>query len=232
MKLTNPFKGMTLLEYVIWIGSLIATIIAFIIPQEKDYLNFFTSLIGVTTAIFMAKGRILGQITGLIYSIAYGIIAFYHSLYGEVFIAAVFYAPISIIAIVSWIRHQYEDTSIIRINKLNLKQYLLGFAITITTATASFFVLRALNTHSLVVSTISIATSTLAGYFSIRRSPLYALVYFLNDIVLIVLWGFETNENIATLPILISFVAYVVNDTYGFINWFRLRKKQNSETNE
>ena len=207
---------------------MVAIIIAFIIPDEKDYLNLVTSLIGVTCVFFIAIGKLIGQIVGVVYAVVYGIISFYHKLYGEVFLALVFYAPIAIFAIIEWVKHQHEKTNTVAITKLSYPHYLIAIAITIVVTTAAFFILRALNTQSLVVSTISIATSTMAGYFVIKRSPLFALMYFLNDTVLIIMWSIETKLNISALPMVISFITFVINDLYGFINWLRLRNKQST----
>ena len=226
MKISNPFKGMSLFEYILWIGSMIAIIIAFIIPEEKEYLNLVTSLVGVTCVFFIAKGKIFGQIVGIIYAIVYGFISYFHNLYGEVFLSFVFYAPLAILGLVEWAKNQYADTHVVTITKLTKIDYFIALAITIVLTTIAFFVLSALNTQSLVVSTISIATSTMAGYFVIKRSPGYALFYFLNDSVLIVMWSIEAYQNISALPMVISFITFVINDLYGFINWLRLRKKQ------
>ena len=209
---------------------MIAIIIAFLIPDEKEYLNLITSLVGVTCVFFIAKGKIFGQIVGIIYAIVYGLISYFHNLYGEVFLAFVFYAPLAIIGVIEWAKNQYQDTNVVTITKMSKKDYILASTITIVMTTIAFFVLRALNTQSLIVSTISIATSTMAGYFSIKRSPLYAICYFLNDSVLIIMWSIEANLSISSLPMVISFITFVINDLYGFINWLRLRKKQSENS--
>ena len=51
-----------------------------------------------------------------------------------------------------------------------------------------YFILRALGTANLLPSTVSVTTSFLAVYLTFHRSPLYALGYAANDVVLIVLW--------------------------------------------
>ena len=78
----------------------------------------------------------------------------------------------------------------------------------------------------MAVSTLSVTTSFLAVYFTFRRSPLYALAYAANDIVLIVLWTLASIKDPAYLSTLICFFAFLANDIYGFINWQRMAKKQ------
>ena len=76
------------------------------------------------------------------------------------------------------------------------------------------------------VTTISITTSFLAVYLTFRRSPYFALAYAANDIVLIILWVWASIYDVRYISVVVCFVAFLVNDIYGFINWQRLHKKQ------
>ena len=85
----------------------------------------------------------------------------------------------------------------------------------------------AFDTANIIPSTISVTTSFVAVYLTFRRSPLYALGYAANDVVLIVLWVLATLENVAYLSVVICFAMFLINDLYGFINWNRMQKRQN-----
>ena len=61
---------------------------------------------------------------------------------------------------------------------------------------------------------------------TVFRSQYYALAYAFNDIVLIILWALATAENIAYLPMIICFVVFLINDSYGFFNWRRIKSRQ------
>ena len=58
------------------------------------------------------------------------------------------------------------------------------------------------------------------------RSPYFAVVYTLNDIVLIVLWGLACFESISYLPMVACFFMFLFNDTYGYFSWKRMQKRQ------
>ena len=132
-------------------------------------------------------------------------------------------------AIVSWAKNKYKDTEEVKVEKLGFPG-ILGIGLTIVgTAIASYFILRALNTPNLIVSVTSISVSAAGGYLIIKRSPYYALLYMINDIVLAILWGLAAKEAHQYLPLAISFVGYFASDTYGFINWIRLRKNQHKD---
>ena len=92
-----------------------------------------------------------------------------------------------------------------------------------------FFILQALGTPNLAVSTISIATSFLASYLMLFRNSYYALAYAANDIVLIVLWILASLTQISYVPMVICFSIFLLNDIYGFFSW-KLREKRQKQS--
>lgn len=62
-----------------------------------------------------------------------------------------------------------------------------------------------------------------------RRSPYYALVYAANDIVLIVLWVLASFSDASYISVVVCFVAFLVNDIYGYISWQKMKRRQNKE---
>ena len=101
---------------------------------------------------------------------------------------------------------------------------------TIFATIAFYFLLKALNTNQLIVSTISLISSIVASYLLFRRCSYYALAFILNDIILIILWSLVViNSGIGYLPTVISFCVFLVNDIYGFIHWKLEEKKQNKK---
>lgn len=72
-------------------------------------------------------------------------------------------------------------------------------------------------------------TSFLAAYLTARRSRFYAIGYGINDIVLIIMWSMASYQNLTYLPMVICFIAFLVIDSYGFINWSVMNKKQKAE---
>ena len=88
-----------------------------------------------------------------------------------------------------------------------------------------YFVLRALDTPNIVVSTISIATSFSASYLMLRRISYYAVAFALNDIVLIVLWSLSSLTDLSSLSMVACFSMFLINDLYAFFRW-KVREKQ------
>lgn len=91
-----------------------------------------------------------------------------------------------------------------------------------------YFLLKYFNTANLIPSTISVTTSFVAVYLTFRRSPYFALAYASNDIVLIILWILASIYDTKYISVVVCFVAFLVNDIYGFVNWCKMKKRQNS----
>ena len=93
-----------------------------------------------------------------------------------------------------------------------------------------YFVLEHFNTANIVPSTISVTTSFIAVYLTFRRSPLFALAYASNDIVLIILWVMASVYDIRYFSVVVCFVAFLVNDIYGYISWQKMKIRQSENS--
>jgi nicotinamide riboside transporter PnuC len=101
---------------------------------------------------------------------------------------------------------------------------MLILAVAVTTV--FYFILGALGTARLLFSTLSVTTSFIAAWLTMLRSPLYAVGYAANDLVLIVLWVIAAVKDPSSLPMVACFLAFFLNDSYGFINWRRMERRQ------
>lgn len=210
----------------LWLGSVIILVTSFLLGGN-DYLNLVTALIGVTALTYMAKGEPLGQILTSIFSIIYAVASYTFHYYGEMITYLAMTLPSSIFATIVWFKnpHQKGET-VVKVAKLTKAKAMIIAVITPILTFAFYFVLKALDTPNLIISTISIATSVVASALTFFRSRYYALGYALNDIVLIILWVLATLENRAYLPLVICFIIFFINDLYALYNWKRLEMKQ------
>ena len=183
-------------------------------------------MIGVTSLVFIAKGVILGQILCIIFSIFYGVISLANGYYGEMITYVCMTLPMNIISLISWIKHPFKDTNEVEVASLNYKKILIIFILSLIITAIFYFILKALNTSSLIISTISITTSFIAVSLTFFRSPYYALAYATNDIVLIVLWIIATLKNASNFTMILCFIVFLINDIYGFINWKKMQNHQ------
>lgn len=222
----NPFSKLTIFERFLWIASVIIVVVTFIFSGGLDMLTLISSLVGVTALIFVAKGDVWGQILTVLFSLMYAVISLKFRYFGEMITYLGMTAPIAVLSVIAWLRHPYEGTTEVKVHHLSRKQGVWMVALTVTVTFTFYFILSALNTPNLIISTISIATSFLASYLMLFRNTGYALAYAANDIVLIVLWVFATITDFSYLPMIMCFFIFLLNDIYGFVNWMRMKKSQ------
>ncbi len=214
----------------LWAASVITVTVSFaaswLLSGRFDILTLTASLIGVTALIFVAKGQAAGQVLTVVFAVFYGIISFFFAYYREMITYLCMTAPIAIATVVAWIKHPYDDGREVAVGKLSaLNKVILAVSAAAVTM-LFYFILKALGNANLLVSTLSITTSYTASYLTLFRSPYYAIAYALNDIVLIVLWVLASMTDIAYVPMIFCFAAFLANDIYGFVNWRRMKKRQ------
>ncbi len=230
MNIVKSFKNLNRFELSLWMVSVIAVVESYLFSGADNVLSAVASFIGVTALIFVAKGDVVGQFLTVVFAVLYGVISITFKYYGEMITYVGMTAPIAAMAVVSWLRHPYEgNKSEVEVNRLKSGEIMFMFALATAVTAAFYFILEALDTANLIVSTISVTTSFLASYLTFRRSAFYALAYAANDIILIILWIMATIDDIKYLPMIICFVMFFVNDMYGFINWSRMKKRQSSK---
>ena len=163
----------------------------------------------------------------IIFSTIYGIISFSFSYYGEMLTYMGMTLPMSVFSLVTWLKNPYKESkSEVAVAKLKKKDIPLIIISALVITIAFYFVLKHFNTANLLPSTFSVTTSFIAAFLTYKRSPFFALAYATNDVVLIVLWILATKENFSYLSVVICFIVFFFNDSYGFLNWLKMQKRQ------
>ena len=214
-------------ELILWSSSVLLIVVSFAVFDREHYMTLIASVIGATSLIFNAKGNPIGQVLMVVFSILYGIISYTFSYYGEMITYLGMTAPMSVFALVSWLHNPYNgNRAEVKVNSIKRREVFFIFLLTAVTTFAFYFILRYFHTANLIPSTLSVTTSFIAVYLTFRRSACFALAYAANDIVLIVLWILASLSDISYLSVTICFVSFLANDIYGFINWLRMKKRQ------
>ncbi len=214
-------------EIILWCSSVTLITASFIIFDRTSYLTLMASLIGVTSLIFNAKGNPFGQILMVIFSVIYGVISYSFAYYGEMITYLGMTMPMAVFAFVSWIRNPYKSNKAeVKVNRIKYKEIVFMIFLTVVVTVAFYFILKHFNTSNLFFSTLSVTTSFIAVYLTFRRTSWFAIGYAANDVILLVLWGLASIENISYLSVFVCFLTFLANDIYGFINWLKIEKKQ------
>ena len=208
--------------------SYVLLTVFFVIGEDKNWLSFITSIVGITGVMLLAKGLIVAQFVIFVQAVLYSILSYTQSYYGEMFIYIALMIPISVLSIFAWLKNKNkDDLSKVQVNRIHGKEYvILGFVTAFATV-GFYFILKSLDTSELIISTLSLVTSAVAAYLSLRRCSYYAIGYILNDIILVILWSLSVSKyGIQYLPTVMCFVLFLINDIYGLIHWKMEEKKQ------
>ena len=223
-------KYFTRAELILWISSLLAITVSFLIFDRSGWLETIASLIGATSLILCAKGNPLGQALIIIFSSIYGYISYTAAYYGEMLTYVGMTLPMAVFALISWLSHPYAGKrSEVEVSRLGKREVFFMVPLTLAVTALFYFILDYFNTASLLVSTLSVLTSFVAVYLTFRRSPYFALAYALNDLVLIVLWSIATFSDVSYISVLVCFVTFLFNDIYSLVSWKRMEKRQKAE---
>ncbi len=215
-------------DIILWSSSVFIIVVFFCLFDRENYMTLCASLIGITSLIFCAKGNPVGQVLMVIFSIFYGFISYTFSYYGEMLTYLGMTLPMSVFALISWLRNPYKGNKMeVKVSNIAPKQALLIPILTAIVTVIFYFVLKYFGTANIVPSTISVTTSFLAVYLTFLRSPYFALAYAFNDIVLIVLWILASLTDIRYISVVVCFFAFLANDIYSYICWQKMKLRQN-----
>jgi len=224
--LKSILKDWTMFEKILLFGSVILVSLVGLI-FKSDLLTTICSIVGIITALLLAKGKNLGQIFGLLIVALYTIVSFKNGYYGEVIIYLCIMLPMYIMGIISWIKHQNKDTNTVEVNKIKLKEWIIVLIISIIAFVIIYFLLEMFNTKQLFISSLSVIDSLFAIYLGVRRSKYSFYFYVVNDLILIVLWGIPViSGSLILLPMVFNPTINLINDIYGIYNWKKLEKIQ------
>ncbi len=230
MKFKSLLQYFTPFEWALWGSSIFFILLSFLLSGDFYPVTLLASLVGVSALIFLAKGNVIGQFLTIAFSILYAIVSVRFHYWGEMITYVGMSLPASVFACVSWLKNPSKNgNSEVAIASMTKKKWIISILLSLLATLIFFFILRYFNTPNLTLSTISITTSFLAAALLFLRSRYYALAYAANDVVLIVLWILASIKSLSYLPMVVCFIAFLVNDSYGFFNWKRMQKRQNEE---
>ena len=214
-------------EVALWGASVTLILAAFLMFDRVNYMTLAASLIGVTSLIFNAKGKPIGQGLMVVFSLLYGMISYRFAYYGEMATYLGMTGPMALFALIAWLRNPYKGNKAeVAVNRLRAGEWVAALALTVVVTVAFYFILDYFGTANMLPSTLSVTTSFIAVYLTFRRSPFFALAYAANDLVLIVLWILAAMEDVSYLSVMICFVLFLVNDVYGYISWRKMEQRQ------
>ena len=219
-------------ELMLWFTSSVLIVVSFLAFDRENILILIASLIGVTSLIYNAKGNPVGQFLMIIFSALYGFISFTFAYYGEMITYLGMTAPMAVFALISWLKNPYNgNKKEVKVNRLKPKEIAFMIILAAAVTFIFYYILLFFHTANLVPSAVSVTTSS-CGLSDLQKKRVLCAAYAANDIVLIILWILAALTDISYLSVVICFIMFFVNDIYGFVNWSKMRKRQEADPNK
>ena len=159
----------------------------------------------------------------VVFSLLYGVISYY----GEMITYLGMTMPMAVFALIAWLKNPYNGNKAeVEVNQISKKESAFMWVLTVAVTIVFYYILAFFHTANIVPSTLSVTTSFLAVYLTFRRSAYYAVAYAANDLVLILLWALASLQDMRYVSVVVCFVAFFVNDVYGFVSWRKMERRQ------
>ena len=223
------FKQIKWYEW-LYMSVFISAIVILSIVFKSGWLIALNSLFGILTLFFVAKGKILGIIIGIIQCVMYIVICFYNRLYGEVIISCLISIPIMIAILVSWIRNLGVRDKIVKVNKsISPLEWVVSTLSVALISFALYFLLEYFNTANLIISTLSIFFGVMSDYLMVRRCEYGFVFEILCNVIKMCLWIFLVvqNNDLSYITTISQYLMYLSLNIVGMINWIRMKRRQN-----
>jgi len=227
------FSGWSILERVFLVLAFVAPVTLGIIFQSS-LLQISASSVTMIASLLFAKARIEGYVVSLVGMMLFGIVAYNNRLFGEVGVLILFGLPAQIAGFISWTKALKKSgdnkPAKIQIRRTRLKEILILSLICGVLGIGLYFLLGAIDTNLLLLSTISVVFTVFGTILMIRRSHLGTLGFALNDISNIMLWlMIVLLGDITAIVMIVQPIMLLINNTYGIFEWRKLLKIQELE---
>ena len=172
---------------------------------KSSPLIIVTNVLSISSMLFITKGSFIGTILQILCAIMYAIVSFTSQYYGEVICSVALTIPLTFVSIITWIKNRNKGTTVIKVNKITLKEWIIMLSTSIVSFIGVFFLLKAFNTANLIVSSISLTLGIYANYLLMRRCEFNFVIYIINNIVCIALWMFLVLKDQSYLPLVVNY---------------------------
>ena len=229
----RTWKGYNILDLVLISVGVVVVSISGILFHTKWYI-ILSTLLGLLCVFTQAKGKIATQFIGIIYFCFYIFISYTQKYYGEALLYLIIMLPMYVYGVMHWLvnRDKQDDVVIVR-SSLSLKEWCLSGVCFLIVSIGVYFVLKALKTAQLIISSLSFLSMLPAVYLLIRRCKWNQVAFLINDFIVPILWIFLVVQgDWSFLPMCIYHIFQITYDVYGLIEWIKLEKKQKNEKYE
>lgn len=184
---------------------------------------------------FVCRGKVVGIYLGIADCLIYIAVCSMSGLWGEVIKMATINIPLNVWAIISWTRNIKAQSTgakvknnTIEIRKLSTKGYLISVLIFMLTTVGGYFLLKALGTTSLIISSIAFSFGIICKVFASLRYKETYIFAIIKDIIALTLWTsvLITIGPAAAIGPMIMNIIGLSDGIYGMIFWRQMYRQK------
>lgn len=186
-------------------------IITYFITKDST-LALISGITGVVSVVCCSERKLSFYLWSFIQLSTYAIICYHSGLYGKL-IENLFYFITMLIGIYIWKRNICCD-NIIEVRSLNKKQLIKLLIITVLLITAGTFILNYIGGQHTLLDSSTAILGIIAQILMISRFKENWILWFIQDIICIILWISVGNWCLVS-----QYIFWTLNTVYGYILW-------------
>lgn len=188
-------------------------------------LNIIAGAAGVVSVVLCAKGRTVFYFIGFIQTITYLFLAWQNCFYGEV-LENLFYFVTMIWGIFEWKKNEVSDedgNKDVVARKFSLKQWIAAVVLCVVATMSMGLWLESIGSAQAYTDAATNVFAVFAQLLMVKRYREQWIWWFLIDVFCIKMWVVAGNWSMVAM-----YIAWTINTIYGWVNWSKLNKEQNS----
>ena len=223
--LKNFWNGYTLFEKLFMLVAIAMQIIVFMITPDS-WLNIVAGLAGVVSVIMCAKGRTMFYFIGFIQTFTYLALAWQNKFYGEV-MENIFYFVTMVWGIFEWKKNEVvneDGTEDVVAKKFTPTQWAISIWGTVIATVAMGYWLNGIGSAQAYTDAATNVMAIFAQLLMVWRYREQWIWWIVIDVFCIKLWWVAGNWSMVAM-----YIVWTINAIYGWINWSKLNKVQNTK---
>jgi len=222
MKLSNFVKtelsGWGNFERIIF-PLVIALIITISIILNDSKIALISAICGISYTILAGKGKISCYIFGLTGTMCYAYISYKNHLFGNLMLYMLYYFPMQIFGIFKWKKHLNSKTGEIIKTKLNTKERIIYFSLTILVSAVFAYILYLLNDANPVIDSITTIFSITGLIFTIKRAVEQWYLWVVVNALSAIMWTQAYIQGSNCFATILMWVTYFILAIYFLHIW-------------
>ena len=223
--LKNFWNGYTLFEKLFMLIAIAMQIVVFVLVPDTP-LNIIAGIAGVISVIMCAKGRTMFYFIGFIQTFTYLALAWQNKFYGEV-LENIFYFVTMIWGIFEWKKNEVtneDGTEDVIAKKFSPIQWILSVVGTVIATYIMGYWLDGIGSAQAYTDAATNVMAIFAQLLMVWRFREQWIWWIVIDLFCIKMWWVAGNWSMVAM-----YIVWTVNAIYGWINWSKLNKIQNTK---